>query len=274
MNEEQKTDKQQENAAARGSSVLACCTDDQSAPRVVSWFSCGAASAVATKLVQPDVIACCDAGSEDSDNLRFMTDCEKWFGQEVQVLKNEKYADTWEVWENRKYISGIKGAPCTGLLKVAPRIEFQRPNDLHVFGYTADKRDRKRAENLRLEYPELNISTPLIDKGITKAACLAMIQRAGIKPPRVYEMGFPNANCVPCCKATSPDYWAMVRHHFPMEFYRMAYLCRKFGARLTRIKDVRVFIDEIPPDWPMTNPIAPECDMLCWLADNEIRGAA
>lgn len=238
--------------------------------RKVSWFSSGAASAVATKLSNPDVIAYCDTGSEDEDNHRFMTDCEVWFGKEIKVLRSEKFTNTWDVWEKRKYISGINGAPCTSELKIIPRLAFQRPDDIHVFGYTADKRDVKRAENLRENYPELTIETPLIDRGITKAACLAMLHSAVILEPRVYGMGFPNANCIPCCKATSPNYWSMVRHYFPAEFWRMACLCRRFGARLARIKGERVFIDEIPTDWPMTDPIAPECDMLCYLAEKEM----
>lgn len=30
--------------------------------------------------------------------------------------------------------------------------------------------------------------------------------------------------------------------------------------------NVRIFIDEIPADWPTTNPIAPACDFLCQIA--------
>jgi hypothetical protein len=238
--------------------------------RIVSWFSCGAASAVATKLVRPDVIAYCETGSEDEDNTRFMTDCERWFGQSVTHLRNEKWVDTWDVWERRRFINGIDGAPCTGELKVAPRLAFQRLGDVHVFGYTADASDVRRAETLRENWPELNIRTPLIDHGITKAGCLAMVLNAGIQPPRVYAMGFPNANCIPCCKATSPAYWALVRKEFPLQFRRMADLSRELGARLTRIEDVRMFIDEIPADHPITAAIAPECDFLCSLVEQEI----
>lgn len=164
----------------------------------------------------------------------------------------------------------MDGAPCTGELKVMPRLAFQRPDDVHVFGYTADASDVRRAEVLRENWPELTIRTPLIEHGITKAGCLAMVMKAGIKPPRVYEMGFPNANCIPCCKATSPAYWALVRKEFPVEFHRMAELCRDVGARLTRIDDVRMFIDEIPEGYPVTEAIAPECDFLCSLAEQEI----
>jgi len=231
--------------------------------RIVCWFSCGAASAVATKLINSDVIAYCETGSEDYDNARFMLDCEEWFGKDVTRLSHHEYKDTWSVWEKRRYISGIAGAPCTGELKIAPRLAFQMPDDIHVFGYTADASDIRRAETLRENWPELKIVTPLIDRNINKAACIAMIQRAGIEPPRVYEMGFPNANCIPCCKATSPAYWALVRKEFPIEFKRMASLSRELGARLTRIKNQRCFIDEIPADHPVTNAIAPACDFLC-----------
>lgn len=237
--------------------------------RRISWFSAGSASAVATMLSKPDVIAYCDTGAEDDDNHRFLKDCERWFGQPVTTLKNSKFKDTWDLWERRKFLSGIDGAPCTVELKVQPRLEFQQDDDIHVFGYTADAGDIKRAASMREHWPDLNISTPLIDKGITKAACLAMILSAGIQPPRVYAMGFPNANCIPCVKATSPSYWALVRKEFPTQFARMAELSRRLGARLTRISDERIFIDEIPADHPVTEAIAPECDFLCQLAEQE-----
>jgi hypothetical protein len=239
--------------------------------RRVSWFSCGAASAVATKLSQPDVIAYCETGSEDEDNARFLIDCEAWFSQKVTHLKNPKFKDTWAVWEWKQYLSGIQGAPCTKYLKVFPRLEFQRPDDIHIFGYTSDNDDVRRATALRDNYPELTIETPLIDRGITKAGCLAMIQRAQIDPPRVYALGFKNANCKTCVKATSPAYWALVRKEFPEDFERMVEISRRLGVRLTRIKGTRVFIDEIPMDHKTTNPIAPECDFLCQMFEGELK---
>ena len=238
--------------------------------RKVGWFSAGAASAIATMITNPEVIAYCETGSEDKDNDRFLRDCEAWFGRKITRLKSAKYRDTWDVWEKKKYISGISGAPCTKALKIDPRLAFQRPGDVHIFGYTADGSDIKRAEVLREHYPDLEIETPLIDRGITKAACIAMLKRVGIDPPRVYAFGFHNANCIPCCKATSPAYWALVRMYYPDEFERMAKLSRNLGVKLTRIKGERKFIDEIPLDHSMTDPIAPECDFLCQIAEDEL----
>ena len=239
--------------------------------RRVAWFSCGAASAVAAQISNPDVRAYCDTGSEDWDNHRFMAACEFEFSwPRVTILRSEKYTDTWDVWDKRNYLSGINGAPCTLELKIKPRLAFQRPDDTHIWGYTADKADIVRADSLCEHYPGMTMEFPLIEKGLTKAACLAMLISKGIDPPRTYDEGFPNANCMPCVKATSPNYWALFRLRRPDIFERMAKLSRAKNVRLTRINNIRIFIDEIPHDWPVTQPIAPECDMLCHLAEQEM----
>lgn len=242
--------------------------------RLLSWFSCGAASAVATKLLlgqgRQAMPVYCDTHAEHEDNARFRADCERWFGITVTTIESHEYADTWSLWEKRRYLAGIDGALCTVELKVVPRLNFQRPDDIHAFGYTADASDVARAKRLRDTYPEMMIETPLIDAGLTKAACLAMLERSGIKPPITYAMGFPNANCLPCVKATSPNYWALVRLRFPAHFERMAKLSRELGVRLCRIEGERTFIDEIPGDWPVTQAIVPSCDFLCVMAEQEI----
>ena len=242
--------------------------------RTVVWVSAGAASAVAAKLTPNAVLAYCETGSEHPDNERFLEDVSAWCGRPVERLRSDKYASTWDVFEQRRYLSGVGGALCTTELKVFPRLAWQRPDDVHVFGYTADASDQKRATRLRLNYPSMEIRTPLIEAGINKAACLAMIERAGIALPPMYAMGFQNNNCIPCVKATSPAYWALVRQRFPAEFERMAKLSRDLDVRLARIGDERVFIDQIPDDYPTTNPIQPSCDFLCALAEMGLATAA
>ena len=249
---------------------------DTSTPRTIVWFSCGAASAVCGKLIssegRPNVVhAYCETGSEHPDNKRFLLDYEEWCNARVKRLKSEKYADTWELWEDRRYLAGIHGAPCTKELKVQPRLDFQRPDDIHVFGYTADGPDVARAEALREFYPDLTIETPLIDRGVKKEACLSMLLDAGILLPVLYILGFPNNNCIACVKATSARYWALVRLHFPEIFTRMALLSRELGVRLCRIDGERRFIDEIPEDYPVTQPIMPACDFLCAISMEDMK---
>lgn len=245
-------------------------------PRTIIWWSTGAASATASRIVlreNPEaIIARCETNNEDPDNYRFEADVMRGLKRSVTLLKSDKYYSVWDVWQRRRYMSGIDGAPCTVEMKIAPRLAFQKPTDIHVFGYTADAVDAERYQRLRENYPELMMRVPLLERGITKAACIAMVQDWGIALPRSYDMGFPNANCLQtgCVKATSPDYWSLYRLRFPDNFARTAAYAREIGARLTRINGERIFIDEIPDDWPTTKPIVPACDFLCHIASMDI----
>lgn len=255
-------------------------------PRLICWFSCGAASAVATKLIlaeksdQFDVhIVYCETGAEHPDNERFLADCERWFGQSIERIRSAVFVDTFDVWLKERFMAGAKGAPCTRELKFIPRLNYQLPSDHHVWGYTADKTDIRRAERMLAEYPEMQQRNPLIERKLDKANVLAMIQGAGIDLPVMYLLGFHNNNCIGCVKASSPSYWALVRKCFPREFYRIAGLARELGARLCIIrrekvdgkwKNVRCFIDEIPLDQSTKDPIAPICDFLCQHAEKDM----
>ena len=128
----------------------------------MGWFSCGAASLAAVVLARPecDVIAYCETGSEHPDNERFLGDCERRFGFEVVRLRSEIFKDTWDVWTRRRYMGGIAGAPCTRALKVLPRLRWQRPDDVHVFGYTSE--ERARAHRLRSAWKGAVVECPLI----------------------------------------------------------------------------------------------------------------
>ena len=245
--------------------------------RTIVWWSSGAASAVVVRMSPSDaIIARCETFNEDPDNYRFESEVMRFLCREVVLLKSEEYESVWDVWQRKRYMAGRKGAPCTREMKVKPRIAFQRPTDVHLFGYTADAQDKQRFDLLKANFPEITARAPLIDKGIRKAATLAMVERWGIQLPRSYAMGFPNANCLQtgCVKATSPDYWALYRLHFPERFARTAAYSRKLGARLTRINGERCFIDEIPAEWPTTNPIVPACDFLCAIAEQNLPSLA
>lgn len=204
--------------------------------RTLVWFSAGAASAVAAKLTiaaTPDdlVIAYVDPGSEHPDNERFLADCEEWFGRPIVRLRSDRYADTWQVWEERRYLVGPTGALCTAELKKKVRYGFERPDDRQVFGYTVE--ERNRADRFREQNPGVDLVCPLIDHGLTKSDCLAMIDRASIQLPAMYLLGYRNNNCVGCVKG-GMGYWNKIRRDFPDVFDRMAKLERELDHTVLR----------------------------------------
>lgn len=214
--------------------------------RTIGWFSCGDASAVACALAlkaNPEtIVARIVLSTEHQDNDRFAADCAAWYGRDIVNLASTEYADTWAVWEKRKYIAGIAGAPCTTELKKAVRFDFQRADDLHVFGYTVE--EEHRAQRFRDSNHEISVSFPLIEAQLTKADCHAIVRAAGITLPAMYLLGFDNNNCIGCPKGGA-GYWNMIRKHFPAQFDRMAELSRRLGARLIKQDGKRVFLDEL-----------------------------
>jgi len=220
-------------------------------PRRVVWFSCGAASACAAKLtIQKDpsasVVYCDTSKSEHPDNKRFLTDVEKWIGKAVEIIRSDKYKTIEEVFEKRRYMSGPKGAICTAEMKKIPRFHFQRADDIHIFGFTFE--EHKRVQEFKNGNPELRLEWPLREAGMEKDDCYRMLEKAGVKLPVMYSLGFRNNNCLGCVKATSPKYWNMVRQHFPEVFKRRATQSREIGCRLVRFKGERIFLDELLAD--------------------------
>jgi hypothetical protein len=243
--------------------------------RIVCWFSCGVASAVATKLAITQygkdkiVIARCIVREEHPDNDRFASDCEKWFGLPITNLINEKYdGSIYDVFNKKSYISGIGGAPCTMLLKKEVRIKFQLPTDKHVFGYCAEELERF---NSFLDANNIDAVSPLIERGLEHSDCLAIVKDAGIEIPAMYKLGYQHNNCIGCCKATGQGYWNKIRKDFPMQFIRMAEVSRRLNVRIIRVDGERMFLDEIiegAGDYKNEPEI--QCGIFCEMAKKEM----
>jgi hypothetical protein len=116
--------------------------------RIVCQFSCGAASAVATKLALAQYGDCCVVvnayiAEEHEDNRRFAADCERWFGQPIVYLRDTKFdASAIKVFETVGYIKGPKGAACTSRIKRGLLRTFEQPGDVMVLGYTIEEQHR------------------------------------------------------------------------------------------------------------------------------------
>jgi len=222
---------------------------------IAVWFSCGAASAMAAKLTLSMYRNYADVRvvynpviEEDEDNFRFLKDVEKWLGIDIELAKNDKYpeASAEIVWSDRKFMSGPMGAPCTLELKKKARQQWEQRNnpDWNVLGFTYE--EKKRHDRF-VSSERDNVLPVLIDAEYTKQQCIDALLDAGIEPPRIYRMGYPNANCIGCVKASSPTYWNHVRKQHPEVFEKRAKQSREIGAKLAIVKGERIYLDELSP---------------------------
>lgn len=247
--------------------------------RLVCWFSCGAASAVATKMIieensrakdpLPLVVAYTEIKQEHPDNKRFLNECEEWFGVPIQVLRNEKYhGDTDEVYIRTQFLVGPKGAACTRLLKKGVRKDFQEVGDIQVFGYTVEEQDRY---DRFLDANNIDTRVPLIEYGLTKSDCLAVIARAGIEIPVMYKLGYKNNNCIGCVKG-GKGYWNKIRKDFPERFQQMIEIEEFLGRTVIKDSDgTRIPLKELPPGagkYEYEPDI--DCGIVCYIAYDRI----
>lgn len=240
----------------------------------IAWWSAGITSAVATKIAleQYDnvIIYYQDAGMVHEDNERFKADCERWYGQEIITVKNSKgFVDHLDVIEKTGYVNGPDGARCTLELKKNVRYEIELEYVLslfngttvgnQIFGYEFEQSQVNRAIRFIEQYPYTKPLFPLIEKGLTKDNCAAILLNAGIDLPIMYLLGFSNNNCIGCVKG-GMAYWNKIRVLFPHIFRAMAMLERKIGYSCIK----GVFLDELEPE--RGNPgkvVSPACDHFC-----------
>jgi len=239
---------------------------------IVSWFSAGVSSAVATKLAiekYSDIsVVYIHIDSQHSDTMRFVKDCEKWFGVPITILQSE-YKTTINVFRQFRYINGVAGAKCTGILKKRVREQYEKDYFVkngnvyikQVWGF--DLSEKNRADRVLITMPKYQHLFPLIENSISKKEAHYIIGKAGIKRPVMYDLGYNNNNCIGCVKG-GKGYWNKIRRDFPKQFSEMAKVEREVGASCIN----GVYLDELEVNAGKHNiKIEAECDLLCQMKE-------
>ena len=217
-------------------------------PRLVCWYSHGAASLVAAKKAielaperYPDhdiVVACIYLENEYHEPERDSL-VEAFLGYPITYLRDEKYnADVDTVIQKTRYMSGVYGARCTKELKKQVRFDWQRDDDVHVFGMTSD--EAHRIDRILDAEPELEIFAPLIELGLSKKDCFEIMTQNGLELPMMYKLGYHNNNCIGCLKASGAGYWNKIRTDFPDVYERRAHQEKMLNVSLVRMSSNKI----------------------------------
>ena len=111
-------------------------------------------------------------------------------------------------------------APCTNWLKKRVRKEWENRNKdyelIYVWGF--DFKEKSRAERTVESNPQARHEFPLIDRNLSKEEVHGLFERTfPFKRPFMYELGYPNNNCLGCTKG-GMGYWNKIRKDFPDVF--------------------------------------------------------
>lgn len=238
----------------------------------VCWISAGISSFMGGYLAgDVDEWIYIDISDQHEDSMRFIHDCEKAIGKEIQILKSSQYTcveDCVRAFGGfRNYRNGF--APCTNWLKKRIRKQWEEEHRgyelIYVWGF--DLKERDRADRTVTENPQAEHEFPLIEKNLSKRDVHGLFERMFSFPrPQMYEMGYPNNNCVGCVKGGF-GYWNRIRVDFPETFQQRAALEREIGhSMLKDYKGNPVYLDELEPDrGDMNTEVFPECSIMCHL---------
>ena len=228
----------------------------------VSWFSAGVSSAVATKLLinEIDKIIYTHIDDQHPDTMRFVKDCELWFGKPVEILQSP-YKCVNHAIRGASYVNGVHGAACTRLLKRRVRQEWETDKVSLAYVWGMDVTEKNRCERLKDAMPDQTHVFPLVDKHITKQEAHEIMKASGINRPIMYDLGYHNNNCVGCVKG-GMGYWNKIKVDFPEVFKSRAEVERLIGHSCIK----GVFLDELNPEAGNHNDmIFDDCGLFCEL---------
>lgn len=238
----------------------------------VCWVSAGISSFMAGVLAgDVDEWIYIDIADQHPDSIRFIKDCEKAIGKEIKILKSSEYNT---VEECARVFGGFRHAgngfaPCTNWLKKRVRKAWEEEHKdydiTYVWGF--DLKETHRAERTETENPQAQHEFPLIEKQLSKEAIHELFLRMfDIDRPYMYELGYPNNNCIGCVKG-GMGYWNKIRKDFPEVFNARAKLERDLGyAMLKEADGTPLFLDELDENrGNMNTEIFPECSIMCYM---------
>jgi len=263
---------------------------------IIAWWSGGVTSAVTCKIcidlygIENVRIIFIDTFNEDEDTYRFKTDCEEWYGKDIETITGigGKYDSIQDVWIKNKSLNVAKGAICSSSLKKRVREIWEEENTFKHQAFGFEISEIKRATSMKLNNEKISPIFPLLMYGYSKKDCVNILEEEGIDVPQMYKLGFLNNNCFKTgCVQGGIGYWQKIKRDFPEKFNTMADMEHKLtgikGEPVTMLKDQSkegglVFLKP-HPDYPKVKDISMmkgrepkplfECNGFCYTNDLE-----
>ena len=161
-----------------------------------------------------------DTLMEDEDLYRFLYETVEKFGAEFVHLKEGR--NVWEVFEDNNFLGNSQHDLCSRILK---RELFRKwlyanyqPGEC-VICIGIDWSEFERFDKFRDAYNPYETEAPMLKwPFISKPDAFDMLEAEGIKPPRLYDMGFSHNNCGGFCIKAGQGHFKLLLEKMPERF--------------------------------------------------------
>ncbi|WP_416968229.1 hypothetical protein [Streptomyces sp. 4F14] len=188
------------------------------------------------------VLLFADTLVEDEDLYRFLDDAAEQIG--VTVTRVADGRTPFEVFRQRRFLGNSRLAPCSDFLKQRPCRSWLEahadPADtvLHI---GIDWFEERRVPAIVRGWAPWTVAFPMCDPPyLTKEQMLDAARTAGLRPPRLYALGFAHNNCGSLCVRGGQKHWAHVLDVFPERYAQSE---REERELRTELGDVAILRD-------------------------------
>lgn len=154
-----------------------------------------------------------DTLTEDEDLYRFLDDSSSLIGLPITRIADGR--DIWQVFEDVRYMGNSRIDPCSRVLKreISRRWveEHFAPGDAMIY-VGIDWSESHRMEKIRKQWSPYEVVAPLTDRPyLDRSGILSQLKGLGVRPPRLYELGFSHNNCGGfCVKAGQAQFFRLL----------------------------------------------------------------
>jgi len=161
-----------------------------------------------------------DTLMEDEDLYRFMAEAVE--SLDARFIKIQDGRDPWGVFNDVRFLGNTRADPCSRVLKRDLLWSYMRanydPTD-SVICFGIDFTEEHRLRNVQKRNPDWVISAPMCEPPYkSKQAMLEDLAAVGIKPPRLYKLGFPHNNCGGFCVKAGQAHFELLLRTMPERY--------------------------------------------------------
>ena len=205
---------------------------------------------------------------EDEDTYRFIDDSIAQLGCEYVRVADGR--DIWQVFKDKRFLGNSRQANCSHTLKQAPAKKWLKENttpETHIIVIGIDWTETHRLPAIEKAYKPWDVVFPMCEPPyMSKQQMIDWAESCGIKPPRLYSLGFSHNNCGGGCVRAGQGQFRRLLEVMPERYNVWAEkeeeVRQYLGKDVTILKEVRKGVRKNLSLVELRDRSADACDML------------